>query len=103
VTGVVGFNYRHAPAVEETRRLVREGGIGDVNHSRGRMFSDYAAHPQGARTWRYERERGGNGVLGDLASHGVDLVRFVLGDIESLVADTATFIPRRARPTGATS
>jgi predicted dehydrogenase len=103
VTGVVGFNYRHAPAVEEARRLVADGAIGDVTHCRVRMFSDYAAHPDGALTWRYERQRGGNGVLGDLASHGVDLVRFVLGEIESLVADTATFIPQRARPTGATS
>lgn len=103
VTGVVGFNYRHAPAVEEARRLVAEGAIGDVTHCRVRMFSDYAAHPDGALTWRYERERGGNGVLGDLASHGVDLVHFVLGAVESLVAETATFIRQRARPNGATS
>ncbi len=103
VVGVVGFNYRHAPAVEEARRLVAAGALGELTHSRVRLFSDYAAHPDGALTWRYERERGGNGVLGDLASHGVDLVRFVLGEIESLVADTATFIPQRARPTGATA
>jgi predicted dehydrogenase len=103
VVGAVGFNYRHAPAVEEVRRLIAEGAIGDITHCRVRLFSDYAAHPDGALTWRYERARGGNGVLGDLASHGVDLVRFVLGEIESLVADTATFIPLRAKPTGATS
>jgi predicted dehydrogenase len=103
VIGAVGFNYRHAPAVEEARRLVAEGVIGEVTHCQVRMLSDYAAHPQGALTWRYERRRGGNGVLGDLASHGIDLVRFVLGDVESLVADTATFIPQRARPAGATS
>ncbi|GAB6984073.1 Gfo/Idh/MocA family protein [Nocardioides pyridinolyticus] len=102
LTGVVGFNYRHSPAVEEARRLVTEGAVGDITHCRVRMFSDYAAHPAGALSWRYERERGGNGVLGDLASHGVDLIRFVLGEIESLVADSATFIPQRARPTGAT-
>jgi predicted dehydrogenase len=103
VTCVVGFNYRHAPAVEEARRLVGEGALGDITHCRVRMFSDYAAHPRGALTWRYERERGGNGVLGDLASHGIDLVRFVLGEVESLVADAATFIPQRVRPTGTTS
>jgi predicted dehydrogenase len=67
------------------------------------LFSDYAAHPEGALTWRFERARGGNGVLGDLAAHGVDLVRFLLGEIESLVADTAVFVPQRARPTGATA
>jgi len=42
-------------------------------------------------------------VLGDLASHGADLVRYLLGEIASLVADTAVFVPQRARPTGATA
>ncbi|MFJ8108204.1 Gfo/Idh/MocA family protein [Streptomyces sp. NPDC096132] len=103
VRGTVGFNYRNAPAVAYARELIASGGIGAVTHVRIRLFSDYAAHPEGALTWRYERERGGSGVLGDLASHGVDMARFLLGDITSLAADTAVFIPERARPTGATA
>ncbi|KUL74177.1 MULTISPECIES: Gfo/Idh/MocA family protein [unclassified Streptomyces] len=103
VRSAVGFNYRNAPAVETARDLVASGDIGTVTHVRIRLFSDYAAHPQGALTWRYERERGGSGVLGDLASHGVDLARRLLGDIASLTADTAIFVPERARPTGATA
>ncbi|MFF7751073.1 Gfo/Idh/MocA family protein [Streptomyces sp. NPDC007971] len=103
VQGTVGFNYRNAPAVEAARELIASGGIGTVTHVRIRLFSDYAAHPDGALTWRYERERGGSGVLGDLASHGVDLARFLLGDIASLTADTAVFVPQRARPTSATA
>ncbi|WP_217566864.1 Gfo/Idh/MocA family protein [Streptomyces sp. GbtcB7] len=103
VQGTVGFNYRNAPAVAAARELIASGEIGTVTHVRIRLFSDYAAHPEGALTWRYERERGGSGVLGDLASHGVDLARFLLGEIEALTADTAIFLPRRARPTGATA
>lgn len=103
VQSTVGFNYRNAPAVETARDLIAAGEIGAVTHVRIRLFSDYAAHPQGALTWRYERERGGSGVLGDLASHGADLARFLLGDITSLTADTAVFVPERARPTGATA
>jgi predicted dehydrogenase len=103
VQGTVGFNYRNAPAVEAARELIAAGRIGKVTHIRIRLFSDYAAHPEGALTWRYERERGGSGVLGDLASHGVDLARFLLGDLASLTADTAVFVPERARPTGATA
>ncbi|GGI99345.1 Gfo/Idh/MocA family protein [Streptomyces brasiliensis] len=103
VQGTVGFNYRNAPAVETARELIASGEIGAVTHVRIRLFSDYAAHPDGALTWRYERERGGSGVLGDLASHGADLARFLLGDITSLTADTAVFVPERARPTGATA
>ncbi|MEV7983020.1 Gfo/Idh/MocA family oxidoreductase [Streptomyces sp. NPDC086519] len=103
VRGTVGFNYRNAPAVAYARELIASGELGAVTHVRVRLFSDYAAHPDGALTWRYERARGGGGVLGDLASHGVDLARFLLGDIVSLAADTAVFIPERARPTGATA
>ncbi|MDA5145736.1 Gfo/Idh/MocA family oxidoreductase [Streptomyces sp. AD681] len=103
VQGTVGFNYRNAPAVESARDLIAAGEIGTVTHARLRFFSDYAAHPEGALTWRYERKRGGSGVLGDLASHGADLARFLLGDIASLTADTAVFLPERARPAAATA
>ncbi|GHG94757.1 Gfo/Idh/MocA family protein [Streptomyces rubradiris] len=103
VQGTVGFNYRNAPAVEAARELIVSGGIGTVTHVRVRLFSDYAADPDTALTWRYERRRGGSGVLGDLASHGVDLARFLCGEIASLAADTAVFVPERARTGGATA
>jgi len=103
VQGTVGFNYRNAPAVAAARELIRSGEIGAVTHLRIRLLSDYAAHPHGALTWRYERGRGGSGVLGDLASHGVDLARHLVGEIGSLIADTAVFVPERARPAAATA
>jgi len=103
VQGAVGFNYRNAPAVAAARDLIANGQLGAVTHARFRLFSDYAAHPEGALTWRYERARGGSGVLGDLAAHGVDLVWYLLGDIQALVADSAIFVPQRARPSGATA
>jgi predicted dehydrogenase len=34
-------------------------------------------------------------VLGDLASHGVDLLRFVLGDVAAVMARTAIHVPQR--------
>jgi predicted dehydrogenase len=103
VVGSVGFNYRNAPAVAAAKEMIDGGELGTVTHVRFRLFSDYAAHPDGALSWRFERERGGSGVLGDLAAHGVDLARFLLGEIDALVADTAIFLPQRARPTGATA
>ncbi|MFW0784116.1 Gfo/Idh/MocA family oxidoreductase [Gordonia sp. CPCC 206044] len=103
VQTAVGFNYRNAPAVAAAREAIAAGEIGEITHARFRLFSDYAAHPDGALSWRFQAERGGNGVLGDLASHGADLVWYLLGDIDSLVADTAVFIAERPRPTGATS
>jgi predicted dehydrogenase len=103
VQSTVGFNYRHAPAVAAAREMIAGGGIGRVTHARFRLLSDYAAHPEGALSWRFQRGSGGNGVIGDLASHGVDLVRYLLGEIASLVADAAVFLPQRPRPAGATA
>jgi predicted dehydrogenase len=95
VQATVGFNYRNFPAVARARQLIRDGGIGTPTHARVHLLTDYAAHPGGALSWRFALAQGGHGVLGDLASHGIDLVRFLLGDLEQLVADTAIFLPRR--------
>jgi predicted dehydrogenase len=104
VQAVVGFNYRNAPAVALARELVSAGEIGRVTHARFAFLSDYAAAPEGALTWRYERARGGSGVLGDLGSHAVDLVRYVLGEeVTSVLADTAVFLAERPRPEGVTA
>jgi predicted dehydrogenase len=94
----VGFNYRNAPAVVLARDLIGSGELGEVTHARFQLFSDYAAHPKGALTWRFERDRGGAGVVGDLATHGVDLASHLLGTIEAVVADTETFVKVRPRP-----
>ncbi|MCW2801570.1 MAG: myo-inositol 2-dehydrogenase [Aeromicrobium sp.] len=100
VQAAAGFNYRNVPAVELARDLVRSGRIGQVEHSTVRFVSDYAAHPDGALSWRFQNAYAGSGVLGDLVSHAADLARYVVGDIEELVVDRATFIPQRpeARP-----
>ena len=95
VVACVGFNYRHVPAVARARRVVASGGIGVPTHARVQLFTDYAAHPGSPLSWRYTVESGGHGVLGDLASHGVDLLRFVLGDVSGVMAQTAIHIPRR--------
>lgn len=99
----VGFNYRNAPAVEYARELVASGRIGEVTHARFQMLGDYAAHPDGAHTWRFTRALSGSGVIGDLGSHGVDLAEYVVGPIARLMAQDATFVTHRPVSTGAAS
>jgi predicted dehydrogenase len=81
--------------VARARAAIQSGEIGQVTHARVWLLTDYAAHPGGPLSWRYTLEKGGHGVLGDLASHGVDLARYVVGDLVDVVALTDTFIPRR--------
>ena len=103
VQTAAGFNYRNAPAVELARELVATGRLGTVEHTSVRFVSDYAAHPEGALSWRFQNEFAGSGVLGDLVSHAADLVRYVVADIDELVVDRATFIGQRPQAIGAAS
>lgn len=103
VRSAVGFNYRNAPAVELARQLIAEGRLGRVTMVSIRMLADYAAHPDGAFSWRFDRALAGSGVLGDLVCHGVDLGRYVVGEIESVIADDAIFVTERPEAGGPTS
>lgn len=103
VASAVGFNYRNAPAVEVARDLVSAGRIGEVRHVRVQMLGDYSAHPDGALTWRFVQGQAGSGVVGDLASHGLDLAQYVAGPIAALLAETSTFITERPQAIGASS
>ncbi|MBI4942599.1 MAG: Gfo/Idh/MocA family oxidoreductase, partial [Actinobacteria bacterium] len=103
VASAVGFNYRNAPAVELARKLVSEGRIGEVRHVRVQMLGDYCAHPDGALTWRFVRELAGSGVIGDLASHGLDLAQYVAGPIGAVLAEASTFISERPQAAAAAS
>ena len=103
VFSAVGFNYRNAPAVERARDLVASGRLGEIRHVRVQMLGDYCAHPDGALTWRFVRELAGSGVIGDLASHGMDLIEHIVGPIDALLAETSTFITERPQAFGAAS
>ena len=100
VVTAVGFNYRHAPTLEYARDLIRSGDLGRVTNLRVSLLADYSSDPDGALTWRFERERAGSGVLGDLLAHGVDLAHYLAGRISEVTAMTRTFITTRPLPSG---
>lgn len=91
----IGFNYRHAPAIEHLRTLIAEGKLGRITNVRGQMFADYSADPRGALSWRFVRGLAGSGVLGDLMGHLVDLVQYTLGPIAEVNAVTSTVYTER--------
>lgn len=96
----VGFNYRHAPAVARIRELVSSGELGRVTGVRCVFLNGQAADPRVALSWRFQREHAGNGVLGDLLCHVVDLVRHVVGPSTGEITEVsaASSIVHRERP-----
>ena len=101
VHSMVGFNYRRVPALALARQHVAAGRIGDVRQVRIAYLQDWLADASAPMTWRLRRETAGSGALGDLASHAVDQVRFLLGqEVTGVNAVTRTFVPQRAGADG---
>ena len=82
--GVMGFNFRFHPRYREARTRLDE--IGAVRLVQSRFTSASRTLP----TWKSQRTTGG-GVLLDLASHHLDLIRFMLGvDVRRIGATTTS-------------
>ncbi len=95
VVSSIGFNYRHAPAIEKAKQLVASGALGRITNIRGTFFADYSAEPNGALSWRFTRALAGSGVLGDLMGHLADLVHYVVGPISEVTGMTKTIHTHR--------
>jgi predicted dehydrogenase len=98
VKHMVGFNYRAVPAIALAKRLIDEGRIGEIYHFRGVYLQDWIVDPEFPFVWRLDKEIAGSGPLGDLAAHTVDIARFLVGDIDEVVAMEKTFIKERSLP-----
>jgi predicted dehydrogenase len=90
VLSTIGFNYRHAPAVEHIKQLIADGSLGRITNVRGVFFADYSSEPNGALSWRFIRGLAGSGVLGDLMGHLVDLVHYMIGPVAEVSGFTKT-------------
>jgi predicted dehydrogenase len=72
VVAMMGFNYRFNQLYQAARSRIRSGQLGELVCAR----SVFASAGRTVPDWKRARETGG-GVLLDLASHHIDLVRFL--------------------------
>jgi predicted dehydrogenase len=91
----IGYNYRHVPAVERVRELIAAGRLGRITNVRAVFFNSYAAEPNGALSWRFLRGQAGSGALGDLLSHVVDLMQYVVAPITEVTSLLSTVYAQR--------
>jgi predicted dehydrogenase len=92
------FNYRFSPAMMRARQLVEEGFLGRIFSVRAAYLHAGYVDPTRPISWRLDAARSGGGALFDLGSHVLDLIRFLLGEYESVYAVTETFIKERPLP-----
>jgi len=99
VKHAVAFNYRFVPAVRQIKELIDDGALGRIYHWRAVYLQEWIMpHYNAPKWWRMDKKVAGSGAIGDLGAHIIDLAHFLVGDIKSLSANTATFIKERPLP-----
>lgn len=98
VTHMVCFNYRFSPAVQMAKLLISEGRLGVIRHIRATYLQDWLCDPEFPLLWRLTKQSSGSGALGDLASHMIDLARYLVGEISEVTGMMNTFISQRPLP-----
>ena len=102
-TPVFAVNYmcRFFPAVLQARAMVERGELGEIIHVQGHFFQDWLLHATDYN-WRVLASEGGKlRAVGDIGTHWIDAVSFILGArAESVFAHIETFHKTRYRPKG---
>lgn len=86
--GQMTFQNRFFAATMRARQLIDEGCLGRVLQFRAVYLHAGSADPAAPLRWKLSGEAGG-GVIADLASHVVDLVEWLLGPIDRVLAETS--------------
>ena len=103
VIHMICHNYRRVPAVALASQLIQAGQIGTIHHYRGTYLQDWIVSPDFPRVWRLERSKAGSGALGDIASHSIDLARYLVGEITEVAGLLKTFIDQRPLEAGSST
>jgi predicted dehydrogenase len=85
VTTATGFNYRYVPAVALAKELLTAERLGELRHYRALYLQDYQT------AGGQPRSSGGAGAVLDY-SHLVDMLRFLVGEPESVVGMTSRLV-----------
>jgi predicted dehydrogenase len=84
---VPSFMHRFLPEVLKAMELLNEGLLGSIRMVRVRNSTPGPAWS----SWFYKKELVGGGVAIDLGAHGIDLVRWLVGEVESVYARVKQF------------
>ncbi len=97
----VNYMCRFFPAVLQMRALVERGDLGQIIHVQGHFFQDWLLQATDYN-WRLLASEGGKlRAVGDIGTHWIDAVSFILGaKAEAVFAHLETFHKTRYRPTG---
>src|SRR5579871_3240950 len=101
IVNAIQHNLRYYPVVQQIRRMVEAGDLGEILIAQGTYSQDWLLYET---DWNWRIESKANGALramGDIGSHWMDMIQHLTGlKITELCADLATFHKTRKRPKG---
>jgi len=101
LANAIQHNLRYYPVVQQIRRMIEAGDLGEVLVVQGTYSQDWLLYDT---DWNWRIDAEANGALramGDIGSHWMDLIQHLTGLlITSLCADLATFHKTRRKPKG---
>jgi predicted dehydrogenase len=74
------FEFRFSPARQRLRKLVQTGALGPIEHVQWTHMSSGSRVPLRQWGWLFDKDRGG-GWIGAWASHAVDTLRWMFGEV----------------------
>ena len=83
------FLFRFHSCFQQIRNWVADGRLGKMVQGRVPFLKPFPV-PPGA--WRGKPDQGGGGSLMDLGAHGVDLLRYILGEVRQVSAFCNTVV-----------
>ncbi|HLQ18094.1 MAG TPA: Gfo/Idh/MocA family oxidoreductase, partial [Tabrizicola sp.] len=97
----VCYNTRFYPLNQHAHGMMKAGELGDLRLITGHFHQDWLAKDTDWN-WRLETSEGGPlRSVSDIGTHWVDLTSFITGQKPvAVMAELATFIPERQKPTG---
>ena len=100
VKHMVAFNYRFVPAVQQARKLIDSGALGQIYHWRAVYLQEWGMDRGMETSWRFNQAIAGSGALGDLGAHIIDLARFLVGEPRAVSGLARTWITERPDGSG---
>lgn len=94
------FSYRFRPAVRYAKELIEQGKLGRITGVQVTYMKDSALWKGRGMEWRFEKEKAGTGVLGDLGVHLIDMTQLLAGSIQSVCGHTQVIVTERPYPDG---
>ncbi|MEX1274323.1 MAG: Gfo/Idh/MocA family oxidoreductase [Bacteroidota bacterium] len=90
--------YRFIPAIMKAKELINADFVGRVFHFRGLYLHSGYIDPKRPREWRLQKDVIGGGVLVDLGPHILDIMRYLVGEVEEVSVAMDTFFKERPLP-----